>query len=76
MTMLQGLVDFTKDPVTICVINPTDQDLILKSSQVVADLSPIELSSKKELSSKCTTNTEPFLQFKMGETSGATCLHT
>ncbi len=59
-TMLRGLVDFTKGPLTVCVINLTEHDLILKSGQVVADLSPIELSSKR------TTNTEPFLDSKTG----------
>ncbi len=58
--MLQGLVNFTKGPAAICVINLTEHDLILKSGQVVADLSPIELSSQ------CTTNTEPFFDPKQG----------
>ncbi len=69
-TMLQGLVDFTKGPATVCVIILTEHDLILKSGQVVEDLSPIELSSKR------TTNTEPFLDSKMGEMNGGPHLHT
>ncbi len=44
-------------------MNLTEHDLILKSGQVVADLSPIELFSK------CTTNTGPFLDSKMGDTN-------
>ncbi len=68
--MLQGLVDFTRGPTTICVINLTEHDLLLKYCQVVADLSPIELTSK------CTTNTEPFLDSKTGDTNEGPCLHT
>ncbi len=60
-TMLQDLVDFTKGPMTVCVINLTEHDLILKSGQVVADLSLIEFSNKHA------TNTEPFLDSKTYE---------
>ncbi len=69
-TMLQGLVDFTKGPATICVINLAEHDLILKSGPVVVGLSPIELFSK------CTTNTGPFLDPKMVDTYEGPHLHT
>ncbi len=68
--MLQGLVDFTKGPATVCVINLIEHDLLLKSGQVVADLSPVELTGK------CTTNTEPFLDSKTGDTNEGPHLHT
>ncbi len=54
----------------VYVIDLTEHDLILKSGQVVADLSPIELSSK------CTTNTKPFLDSKLGDTNEGPNLHT
>ncbi len=65
-----NVTDFTKGPATICVINLTEHDLILKSGQEVADLSHIELSNKR------TTNTESFLDSKTGETYEAPHLHT
>ncbi len=69
-TMLQGLVDFTKGSTTVCFINLTEHDMILKSCQVVADLSSIELSNK------CTINTEPFLDSKTWDTNEGPHLHT
>ncbi len=68
-TMLQGLINFTKGPATVCVINLTEHNLILTSGQVVADLSPFELSGKP------TTNTEPFLHSKTRDTNEGPRLH-
>ncbi len=54
---LQGMVDFTKGPTTLCIINTTPQDLILKSNQIIANLAPIELQE---------SNTYPILGSKTG----------
>ncbi len=40
-TVLQGMVDFTKGPATLCIINTIPQDLILKSAQIIANLARI-----------------------------------
>ncbi len=66
-TMLQGVADFTKDPATICIINTTSQDLVLKSLQIVAEISPIELQKN---------NTTLFFETKMGESCDVNQLHS
>ena len=59
-TMLQGLADFTKGPATVCIINTTDQDLILKSGLIVANLAPVDKAVKIKKS-------EPHSESKKGE---------
>ncbi len=56
-TVLQGMVNFTKGPATLCIINTTPQDFILKSGQIVTNLAPIELQE---------SNTYPILGSKTG----------
>ncbi len=58
---------FTKGPVTVCIINTTPQDLILKSGQILANLSPIELQQ---------SNTHPILGSKMGGSCDVNQLHS
>ncbi len=41
-TVLQGMVDFTKGPATLCIMNTTPQDLILKFGHIIANLATIE----------------------------------
>ncbi len=48
-------MDFTKGAATLCIINTTPQDLILKSGQIIANLGPIELQE---------SNTYPILESK------------
>ncbi len=48
-TVLQGMVDFTRGPTTLCIINTTQQDMILKSSQIIAILAPSELQESNRI---------------------------
>ncbi len=48
--MLQGIADFTKGPLTVCIINTTDDDLILRPGKILAELSQIEISEEKKQS--------------------------
>jgi hypothetical protein len=42
LTIVEGTVDFTKGPRTLCVINPSDEEIIVRTGQVVASLSPMD----------------------------------
>ncbi len=66
-TVLQGLDDFSKGPTTLCIISTTPPDLILKSGQIVANLSPIELQH---------SNTNPILGYKSGDSCDVNQLHS
>ncbi len=54
------MVDFTKGPARLYIINTTPEDLILKSGQIIANLAPIELQE---------SNTYPIL----GSNTGGSC---
>ncbi len=66
-TVLQGIADFTKGPATLCIINTTSQDLILKSGHIVAKLAPIQLQE---------SNTYPILGSKTGGSCDVNQLHS
>ncbi len=66
-TVLQGMVDFTKGPATLCIIITTPQDLILKSGQIIYNLAPIELQE---------SNTYPIFGSKMGGSCDVKQLHS
>ncbi len=66
-TVLQGIVDFTKGPAMICIINTTSQDLIIKSGLIVANLAPIQLQE---------SNTYPILGSKTGGSYDVNQLHS
>ncbi len=66
-TVLQGMVDFTKGPARLCIINTTPQDLILKSGQNLANLAPIKLQE---------SNTYPILGSKTGGSCDVNQLHS
>ncbi len=63
----KGIVDFTKGPAKLCIINTTSQDLILKSGQIIANLAPIELQEN---------NTYPILGSKTGGSCDVNQLHS
>ncbi len=65
--MLQGIVDFTKGHATLCIINTTSQDLILKSDQIVANLAHIQLQD---------SNIYPILGSKTGGNCDVNQLHS
>ena len=42
LTIVEGSVDYTKGPATLCVINLGDAEVVIKAGQIIAKLSPMD----------------------------------
>jgi hypothetical protein len=38
LTIVEGTVDLSKGPISLCVINPNDEEIIVRAGQIIASL--------------------------------------
>jgi hypothetical protein len=42
LTIVEGTVDLTKGPISLCVINPNDEEIIVRAGQIIASLTQMD----------------------------------